>query len=336
MPTTVAEAFAAAGLSPGGKIPWGTKPATPGSGVYIVSLTDSLDSLDTALPRAPLSLPTFERWLNVCPELTVDSARPTLDELMRRVAAFWLRDEVILYVGLATRSLSKRLDEYYRTSIGERAPHRGGYFLKLLSNLDSLWVHYAQCSDPAGAESAIIGRFCSNVSDKAKRDLKDPAHPFPFANLEWPTGAQKIRKAHRLASATEPRVRSPMSKAPAVTLTSGADDVVPSPTPIDQATPPSQGERGSYRTQRVTPKDRELGQIRIPRIGKSLFPASRSTVNVVLRGQLLKAIIWDPQMRRDKERSGILRVEKAILRDLICDDEVLTVTALDDYTISIE
>jgi hypothetical protein len=38
MPITVAEAFVAAGLSPGGSVTWGTKPTTLGNGVYIVSL----------------------------------------------------------------------------------------------------------------------------------------------------------------------------------------------------------------------------------------------------------------------------------------------------------
>ena len=132
MPITVTEAFVAAGLSPGGNVTWGTKPTTLGSGVYIVSLTESLNSLDGALPRAPLSSAAFERWLNVCPDLTVDGVRPTLEELMRRVAAFWLRDEVIVYVGRAT-SLSLRLRQYYRTPVGARRPHAGGYFLKLLS-----------------------------------------------------------------------------------------------------------------------------------------------------------------------------------------------------------
>jgi hypothetical protein len=95
MPITVAEAFVTAGLSRGGSVTWGTKPTTLGNGVYIVSLAASLDSLDGALPRAPLSAAAFERWLNVCPDLTVDGVRPTLEVLMRRVAAFWLRDEVI-------------------------------------------------------------------------------------------------------------------------------------------------------------------------------------------------------------------------------------------------
>ena len=203
MPTTVDEAFAAASLSPVGCVPWGTKPPTHDSGVYIVSLTASSDCLDGVVPRAPLSSIAFEAWLDARPELSLDGDRPTLEELMRRVAAFWLQDEVILYAGLAqSQSLSKRLGQYYRTPVGKRSPHAGGYFLKLLLNLDSLWVHYAPTSDPAGAESKILGWFCAHVSEKAKCDLRDPAHPFPFANLEWPAGT---RKSHGLRGAVERR-----------------------------------------------------------------------------------------------------------------------------------
>lgn len=50
MPTSAAEAFAAAGLAREGVIRWGTKPATSASGVYVVSLTDSLHAFDGASP----------------------------------------------------------------------------------------------------------------------------------------------------------------------------------------------------------------------------------------------------------------------------------------------
>jgi hypothetical protein len=314
MPITIAEAFVAAGLSPGGCVTWGTKPTTLGSGVYIVSLAESLDSLDGALPRAPLSSTAFERWLNVCPDLTVDGARPTIEELMRRVAAFWLRDEVIVYVGLAT-SLSSRLRQYYRMPVGARRPHAGGYFLKLLSNLDSLWVHYAQSSDPASAESAIIDRFRSCVSDKTKRDLKDPAHPFPFANLEWPAG---VRKTHGIRGATGAPASTPMSIA-------RTEVKIP--------------RSGPCCTQPVTAKDLLHGQIRIPSTGtssaKSLFPATRTAVSVVLRGRSLEAS-WDPRMGPERERSGVLRIDKTILQGLIREDERLAITEAADDTIFID
>jgi hypothetical protein len=80
-------------------------------------------------------------------------------------------------------SLSDRVEQYYQTPIGARRPHAGGYFLKLLSNLDRLWVHYALCRDPSAAEDSMLRQFCERVSLDSKRALLDPAHPFPFANL---------------------------------------------------------------------------------------------------------------------------------------------------------
>ena len=54
MPTTVAEAFAPdLGQKDIVTVRWGTKPATSNSGVYVVSLTNSLDSCDGNLNEPP-------------------------------------------------------------------------------------------------------------------------------------------------------------------------------------------------------------------------------------------------------------------------------------------
>jgi hypothetical protein len=122
---------------------------------------------------------------------------------MDRISRFWIPDEAILYMGKATK-LSTRLPAYYRTSIGKRSPHSGGFFLKLLSNLDQLWVHYAECNDPETAEDRMLRRFCENVSQVSRIALHDYSHPFPFANLEWPKGTFK---AHGLRASREARSR---------------------------------------------------------------------------------------------------------------------------------
>ena len=198
MPTTIAKAFAAAGLVREGIVRWGANPATSKPGVYIVSLTESLDTCDGELTEAPLAAVEFQRWLDVCPKLTLDGTRPTIQPLMDRIRHFWISDEVILYIGLAGTSLSTRLSQYYQTPIAAPRPHSGGYFLKLLSNLNQLWVHYARCSDAERAEDLMLQRFCAHVSKNSRRALQDKVHPFPFANLEWPRGT---RKAHALRGA---------------------------------------------------------------------------------------------------------------------------------------
>src|SRR5437879_2359420 len=81
-----------------------------------------------------------------------------------RVASFWLPDEVILYVGKAT-SLSTRVRQYYSTPLGARSPHAGGHFLKTLSILGELTVHFATTVEPGPTEDAALSFFCSRVSE---------------------------------------------------------------------------------------------------------------------------------------------------------------------------
>jgi hypothetical protein len=101
MPTTVAEAFAAVGLSPEGVVRWGETPKVSATGVYIVSLTKSLGAHHNKLISAPLAPAEFEHWLGACPSLTLDGVRPEKQQLMARIQRFWLPDEVILYIGRA-------------------------------------------------------------------------------------------------------------------------------------------------------------------------------------------------------------------------------------------
>ena len=318
MPTTVADTFSAAGLVRQAVVRWGTRPSTAKSGVYIVSLGDSADAIETTLPEAPLATDAFETWLHVRPELTLDLARPTVEQLIRRIRGFWLADETILYFGLAT-SLSSRLGDYYKTPIGARGPHAGGYFLKLLSNLDKLWVHYAPTADPAGTEDRMLGRFCASVSDESKRVLIDPAHPFPFANLEWPPG---VRKAHGLRGAREPRAQG-----------QARTRAVPTPTAIPMTSGPV---ARAHRTQRVTADLRD-GQIRIPSVGsaptKALFPRAKAELEINLRARFVRGS-WNPRMGPDRERSGVLRIGRA-LRDLVQENEVLTVAIVEGGHITI-
>jgi hypothetical protein len=107
------------------------------------------------------------------------------------LAEFWLPDEVVVYVGLAT-SLRSRVGGYYRTPLGARRPHAGGHFLKTLSNLTDLFVHYAPTDEPDDCEQKMLKRFCENVSAATKALLRDPNRPFPFANLEHPPGTRKL------------------------------------------------------------------------------------------------------------------------------------------------
>jgi len=213
MPSTASRLFEAASLKPQGIVAWGRPIPVAEPGVYLVSLSDNPDSAEGTLDSAPLNNQAIAELLRERPELTVDGFQGAPGILAERVAEFWLPDESILYVGLAGTSLAARVGAYYRTKLGRRSPHAGGWFTKLLDNLPDLHVHYATAGDPDQAEDRMLSAFVAGVSAETRSGLRDPGHPFPFANLEWPKG---VRKNHGIRGATgspstSPPVSSPTS-----------------------------------------------------------------------------------------------------------------------------
>jgi hypothetical protein len=206
VPSTVSSVLAAAGLVPQGHVSWGAKVPETAPGVYVVSLTENVTATTPTADPCPISPTAITRLLRARPELRIDGKRPTKQALTERVSAFWLADETVLYIGLAGTSLRNRVAQYYRTPLGARKPHAGGWFLKLLSDIDSLHVHYAASANPSVAESSMLGAFCSAVSAASRERLFDPGRPFPFANLEWPPGT---RKQHGITGATGELTLSP-------------------------------------------------------------------------------------------------------------------------------
>ena len=202
MPSTVTDLLDAAGLELAETVRWGSSPRLNQPGVYIVSLDSEPNGQACSQPIAPIDPQAVLALLAARPELRVDGKRPTTDALTERSASFWLPDETIVYAGLASSSVASRVRQYYRTLLGARSPHAGGWFLKTLSNLNELHVHCAAAVDSNDAESAMLRAFVENVSDAAKRSVADQERPLPFANLEWPRG---VRKLHGITGARAPR-----------------------------------------------------------------------------------------------------------------------------------
>lgn len=329
MPSTVADIFAAAGAQPAGVVRWGEPPRPPristaaATGIYLVALTDQLDSLDGRRAEAPISVAAVDELRAVRrEELRLDGAlKPTRDALAARLAAFWFADEVVVYIGRAgprkTRpvagELAKRVGEYYGTPLGARGPHAGGWPLKTLSCLEQLFVHYAYCGDDERAEVACLARFAAGVSDAARATLHDPVRLMPFANLDFPKGTHKD---HGIRGARAPK---PTREAtPRTGLATSSCSV----------SARSVGSTPHHRTQNVTANDFAVGQVRIP-IGatKQLLPPTRQDVVVVLRGRELTCR-WDPRYGA-KERSGVIRVGKAAAVELLAIGDVLAVSVRD-------
>lgn len=328
MPSSVADVFSAAGLVPTGVVQWGVPLPETTPGVYVVALTERTDRIEGTRTRCPLSESAVDELLRIRPELRIDGARPGPAQLRKRLAALWLGDETILYVGLAGTSLEQRVSAYYRTPIGARRPHAGGWPLKTLTVLPALWVHYAPCANPVDAELAMLDAFIERCSRKSRQALHDPGLPIPFANLERAKGETK---RHGITGAREPR-QQPAARVDSRPDLTGTDEARhPAVSKAPPRTRPWPGSpAGPMRSQRVTEKDIQAGRVRFPSSAKPAFPSERVQVEVLLRGHSVVAR-WHPHYDPDQERSGVLTVGRQLLGRHVAPDEVLAVSEREGY-----
>jgi hypothetical protein len=198
MSSSVADIFAAAGLRPRGARRWGTPVPETAPGVYVVAATEDPASVHHVRCEPPFAPDAVEHLLAVRPELRIDATRPKAEDLIGRLGGFWLPDEVVLYIGLAS-SVRSRVRAYTRTPLGAKRPHAGGWWLKTLATLDELWVHWAPTPDFADAERRMLREFCREISPKTRATLFDKERVMPFANLR---GHDNCIKRHGIAGAT--------------------------------------------------------------------------------------------------------------------------------------
>jgi len=317
VPSSVNTLLSAAGLAPEGVVHWGEIVRSQGRGIYVVALAEDPRSLEGALPECPIAPERIAELLSVRPELTLDGRRPSPEELAARIASFWLPDEVVLYIGKTDGALQNRVGQYYRTPLGARRPHSGGWFLKTLGNLNDLWVHYATTEEPVTAESSMLAHFMSGVSAQARKGHPDPALPTPFANLEVNEDGGRRRRNHGIRNARGAIERRPDS------ATTSSDNAGPERrrTEATNEGSPLRVAGGGHRTQRVTANDLENGQIRIPAASKPIFPSKPKRLEIVLRGRVLTDVLYRPSTTR----SGILGIGKAALNEAVQADELLEV-----------
>ncbi len=158
---------------------------------------------------------------------------PPLHELVDRLRRFWLADEVVLYIGLASRSVRTRVGQYYKTPLGARKPHAGGWWLKTLSVLDELWVHFAATPDFSTAEESalrcmgqrrLVAVAWRAARSRARRAVREPAHRLRGNQGPWhhrrdgrPRRRPRMRRARPAAtrSTVRPHAAKPAARAEA-------------------------------------------------------------------------------------------------------------------------
>jgi transcription elongation factor GreA len=177
-----------------GPVVWGRPMRAPRPGVYVIELPDP--------PAvAPIELTRVGKWLERVPGLRLDGERPTSKALAARLASFWLPSQPVLYIGSTTSSVAGRMAALVRHVIGERRPHAGGQWLKVLLVEDRLRVWWAESDAPEEYEDALLAAFGAGISGAERAMLPDQNVVLPFANMVTPTGD---RKGHGITGALLP------------------------------------------------------------------------------------------------------------------------------------
>ena len=186
MPMAPTTLFQRVGLSVSGTVPWGSLPNTQAAGVYAVSLCSDPACNDGLIPEAPIDVQRVQAWIARVPTFEFRGqcgvGAQTVSDFLK---LFWLSDESIVYIGKAT-CLHQRLGQYRGHKLGNRSPHAGGHWIKTLSNLDNLFIHFCACSTEEVAkakEDALLGLFRDQVSPHHRVRLRNP---IPFANRAHP------------------------------------------------------------------------------------------------------------------------------------------------------
>lgn len=295
---SVDELFQRAGAERKGAVPWGCTVPLGEPGVYVVATTPHGDE-QLGFEECLLDLQAVDGLLGARPEVTIDGAAADGRRLADRLRQMWVPGQPVVYIGLASRSVATRVGQFYKTALGARAPHAGGWPVKMLRP-QCLWVHYGASSDPNAVEKEMIRTFIDSVPPGVRNSLIDPNLPLPYANLEFPNGP---RKRHGLSGVKEPRVSG---------RTRAQRHHVAPPAPEAEAVAANPPFRGMRQTQNVTANDLAKGTLRLPRSAKDIFPRERAVVWLVLGSNRVQAS-WDPRTSSDRERSGTLRIGRSAL-----------------------
>ena len=306
MPVSVGEVFSYAGLTPTGCFRWGERLPENRPGVYVISATPDNHATSGGIMHLPSSREAYDDLVKVCPDFSIDGQAGTALTFESRLQQFWLPNEPILYIGLAGTSLANRVNQYYSTRIGRRAPHAGGWWLKALRDLPALFVHYPPVDDATAAETVMIRGFAERLPGELVTGLYDQQRMAPFANVKVPGLGDKRHgfQHYKLKNGTKPAVSS-SAPDPVFVVEEPADS------PSVTAIPTPSGRNRRVPSQPITEKDRERSSLRIPAESKHFFPPKPSQVQLTVHGQS-RTVSWNPR----ETRSGLLGVGVATMRKL--------------------
>lgn len=185
MPTTLEQLETKFNLRFKTSFKWGTNFDEKDTGIYIISTSIDKSYLPKSLVGVSFNESEMDTWLKNAPNILLYGIKPSKQDLKKQLSRFWLADESILYIGKAEKqTLSARIKQFYKHKVGKNSPHKGGYWLKLLSNLNELYIHLYSTNDSHEVEKELLNFFRNSVSEASRKNLIDKEICIPFANLQ--------------------------------------------------------------------------------------------------------------------------------------------------------
>ena len=197
MPTIINDLIEKFDLPRSKVVKWNETIPTEKEGIYIVSLSKDPGLNSGTLSQIPISKNIIDKWIKKINGFELDKELTFNSELItKRLSEFWLPDENIIYIGKAPvrsngKGIGNRVREFYNTEYGEKRPHAGGHWIKSLSNVNRLFIHYIITENSEDIEIELLKQFRENISAKSKEKLRDKEMILPFANLELKKGQRK-------------------------------------------------------------------------------------------------------------------------------------------------
>ncbi len=80
--------------------------------------------------------------------------------------------------------------------------HTGGYWIKLLSQLENLYVYHAQSKNPRDTEFKMLMYFIEESTGESFYELEELGIHLPFANLKV-----DFQKKHNISNAVQKKIK---------------------------------------------------------------------------------------------------------------------------------
>jgi hypothetical protein len=187
-------------------IKWNVKFDAKFNGVYVIAKTNDPNTIVAENTNFGISKKSFDEWTKEATELTINGkVHNGIENIKEHLTEFWNSNENILYIGQSsskTNPIQKRVGQFYSHKLGQKGPHTGGYWLKLLDCLENTYVYYAEAENPRDMEFKLLMKYIEYSTGKSFYDLKNIGKHLPFANL-----TADFYKEHGIKNATNKNKR---------------------------------------------------------------------------------------------------------------------------------